>query len=1085
MKLKYISSLLLSVLIAGCNGSDSVTVSNPQIPEAKPGEKQGTAEPDVKLWGNGIGSDLVAAARYAGLYAVADRTSDSIELFDIHQNQIAQITADDLLVALPPGSNINGDDLGPVGLAFSASGRLLYINVGKEKKATILKYNTNTKALTSFVSSLNLATHPDTGNLGMAHNEGVLWVGTGDGQLLRYKAERNDEDGELQASYALDGQSVRDITIDSADDKGYISTSQGLYRLNTAMSAIDRLIDIDGLKGSSFGRTYGAEKQGGLYLLADDISAGDQLLYISTEKLRQNGDLTPQFYTKIETTSDIAATADGRMLLAGNISRVMNDGSDDRLSYEEWLRDEYEQYMTYFRTLLWPDGHPEGWVVGNDAHPDKNRYKVMSTGGAAWTILALITDEVMFGRSAEREIELILTRHAGQHPDGIVPEVTIDGLFFTSYEPDTGKGIATAASGRKDTASIYTTAKMVNAAIRAKEHYPDNEQIRMAADKIIGQQKNYADYLRRYAQVEQRATIYGPLGRDKLNTAKPYQEAYLFAELAPIFDPMAYWAYEDWWKHRENHRYLRTWLDTEPVVKYNQSSFVELYGHIFFKDRRQSEGWRENFDNFYAHQAAWTDDNNPHYLTAFSAGPTEIGYNADNISDHPGTINHFPAVLGFGMYGNSVPMVGGYMAYRDGSRQKLQGRPDVLGPDGSPGAHMLTRYSNDDPQWQNPRIGIPDAAFGLFGLAEHLTDSQGNKGIIDRKIARDSTSADVPAKPAYGFGHFDFESDAELISLANASFDDDLNDWVIGQSDFEFYRVKDANSIDGYSAEIRNTKNTTSDFGTLRQTLDLSHLPTPTPLLLRAQGKILMPGAEDEAYLKVQWDSDNDPANSNTFAPEYSNIMNDEHSEVDFELVTRKPSGADYLHVSFEVKRNQNVVPKYMRYIFDNLTVQRMGIELDDAGSGNWTAADGNLVSTNVSGTGNSSEISFTMPQGTVGKDYAEVYRDYILDQNDPLGTRYIVTADATASHRDGSELMVYAQMFSGETKVREEGGDVVSYDVADREIYFSTRHLAEDEAIDRLRVIFRFGRPDNSSAQKNQTATVKNISLFKQDPDL
>ncbi|MGF1758210.1 hypothetical protein L4D76_09745 [Photobacterium sagamiensis] len=1084
MRLKHISTLILSVLIAGCNGSSATPAnsSNPTLPKQPAAEKEFPAEPNVNSWSNGSESDLVAAARYAGLYAVAERTSDSIELFDVHQNKIAKITVDDLLAVLPAGSNIGGDALGPVGLAFSASGRLLYINVAREKKGSILKFNTNTKALTSFVDYLDLATHPETGNLGLVHNEGELWVGTGNGQILRYQAERNDEVGKMLSSYDLDGKSVRDITIDSADDKGYISTSQSLYRLNTTSSSIEHLIDIEGLKGSSFGRTYGAEDQGGLYLLSEDTPTDDRLLFIPTEQLRQHDSVTPQLYTKIDITSDIAATADGRMLLAGDNSGVMNDNSDQRLSYDEWLRDEYEQYMTYFRTLLWPDGHREGWVVGSDANPDKKRYKTVSTGGAAWTILALITDEVMFERSAEQEIELILTRHAGLHPDGIVPEITVDGLFFTSYESDTGKGIATAASGRKDTASIYTTAKMVHAAIRAKEQYPDNEKIIAAADKIIGQQKNYADYLRSYAQVEQRATIYGPLGRDTLNTAKPYQEAYLFAELAPIFDPMAYWAYEDWWKHRENHRYLRTWLDTEPVIKFNQSSFVELYGHTLFKDRRQSEGWRENFNNFYSHQAAWTDDNNPDYLTAFSAGPTESdGYNADNINDHPGTITHFPAVLGFGMYGDSAPLVGGYMAYRDGRRQRLQGTPDVPGPDGTPGANMLTRYSNDNPLWQMQRIGIPDSVFALFGLAEHLTDSLGNKGIIDRKIARDSTPDDVPAKPGYGFGPFDFESDGELVTIPNASFDNSLEDWEKVQSGFEFYAVTADKSIDGHSAEIRSTKNTLSDFGTLRQTLDLSHLPTPTPLVLRAEGKILMASADDKAYLKIQWDSDNDPNNENVFVPERSNMMNNEHSEVDFELITRKPVGANYIHVSFEVERNLNVAPKYMRYVFDNLTVRRMAIELDDAGSGNWMPTDGSQVSVNISG----SDINFTMPIGTPGKDYAEVYRDYILDQNDPLSTRYIVTADATTSHKDGSELTVYTQMFSGNTKVREEGGDAISYSVTDREIHYSGRRLAEDEGIDRLRVIFRFARPDNSSANKDQIATVRNISVIKQDPDL
>ncbi|GEA51843.1 hypothetical protein VIN01S_26470 [Vibrio inusitatus NBRC 102082] len=725
----------LLLILAGCGGDSSPQQPTPDIPIIEDNVL-------IESWEYSGGKpDLVAAARYAGLYAVADRSSNMIEILDINQKQVALINEAELLAVLPTGTSLFGSQYGPVSLAFSASGRLLFIGISGDNYGAILRFNTGNHSLSLFVE--NRAIGGADGNLALLHHKGELWSATNAGQLLRYRAERNDKRGILLSTLSVsteeDELTFVSMTVDSADQVAYVASSNTLYRLKLPGNVLTPIAYIEDLKSISFGRTFGSELQGGLYLASEQ---GDysNLLFVNTSTLRQGRSVSPTLYSQYYLASDIATTADGRALIAAEDAQVIRDSTDLRFSYQDWLRDEYQQYVVFAKTVLWPDGKRQGWVNGEESAIGVNRYSVANSGSAGWVILMLMTHELMFNESAEDDVEKILVRHAGLHPDGVIPEITDDGFFYANYETETGEGTA---HGGDKFASIYTTSKVVQAAIHAREHYVDNPTIQLAANKIIGSQKNYADYLRGYGQVVQQAYNFGPAPASKLETITPYQESYLLSELASAQDPMAYYSYQDWWKDRENHDYLTQYLSHEPVIKWNIPSFVEQYAHILFKDRRDSEGWKENFKHFYAHFAAWTDDNNPDYLTVFSAGATKTeGYSADNINNHPDTIVHFPGVLGFGMYGNTAPIVGAYFAYRDGARQKMKGQEGVLAPDGSIGAELLTRYSNENPDWVVRRLAIPDMVFGMYGLIEQMEDSEGNIGIIDRLVARDSTAKD-------------------------------------------------------------------------------------------------------------------------------------------------------------------------------------------------------------------------------------------------------------------------------------------------------------------------------------------------------
>ncbi len=1108
--------VLLCLFLVSCGGGDSATENNstpnppvidppvteppvieppviePPVAEPPlvdpPVDKPKSADLVVELWGNSSSqADSTAAAQYSGLYALANRSSDVVEVFTIDQQKVAEISAAQLNAKLPSGFDISGSDYGPVALAFSASGRFLFIAVNTSgDNDAILRFNTGNKALTGFVSNINIASIFSQGSLGLAHHNGELWLGTASGKLLRYQAKGNDNKGKLLTTVNLTdddtGKAIYGIAVDSIDNTAYVGTENNLYRLNLSNQTIGQIATVNSLKSLSYGRNYGGDGQGGLYLLNESNGNSGQfeLNFIASSSLREQGSVTAKFYSKVDEARAIAATADGKMLLAAAQTKLLSDDTDTRMTYTEWLRNEFDQYMTFIRSACWPEGKREGWVSGTEPKPDQGRYRAYSTGAAGWAALMLMTDEAMFGNSAEAEIQAIITRFAGLHPDGIGPEVTTDGLYYGDYFPETG-----VKSGYP---SIYSTAKIVNAAIHAREFYPENDAIVTAANQIIGMQKNYADYLRDYAQVEHTGVMFGPEAETRLQAVPPYQESYLFAELAAAQDPMAVNAYEDWWKHRENHASLTSYLSTEPVIKWNISSFVEQYGHIVFKDRRVNADWRENFDNLYAHYAAWTDDNNPDYLTVFSAGPTKTeGYNADKIYDHPDTISHFPGLLGFGMYGSSVPMVGGYFAYRDGKRQKMRGQEGVFGPNATIGAEILTRYSNEDKDWQPNRLGIPDMVFGLYGLVEQLTDADGNKGIIDRLIARDASPADFAVHPSYGHSVSNFEAEGQLMNVINGDFSAIKNGWATLNNDFLYYAPSDANSIDGRSGEIRSTTDTVSEFGRFQQTIDMSEVVSLTPFILRAEGKIFGAGSEDQAYVKIEWDEDADPSNSSAFSAELSNVLDaDDYDSIggdiaqeSFDITTRKPVGANYAHISFEVKRNLNVDAKYIRTFFDNLTLRSLRIDLVESSDGTWnTSKQGSRASATING----GKVDFAIPNGTNKDDYAEVYRDFELDADDPLGTRYVVTANVDTANIDEAEFLIYVEIRSTSepTHFRQAGADVVFSSVTGRDIYYSGRRLESHE--DQLRVFIRFKKKWVRS-YADQTATLNKISFGKQAP--
>ena len=213
------------------------------------------------------------------------------------------------------------------------------------------------------------------------------------------------------------------------DEIAYLATNDGVHRFNMANQSHSSLLSLSSVRSLAYAPSYGGSEQAGLYVLKDYNDELSQLCHIPLESLPDNVSRCDT-YTQINKATDVAFTADGGLMLAKSYPALLRDTRDERFSYQEWLRDEYEQYITMMRTVLWPDGKAEGWVNGDETSEGTARHNYANAGAAGWAVIIMIADQAMFDRDWEQEVTLILERHGGLAADGIVPEQTPDGFFF-------------------------------------------------------------------------------------------------------------------------------------------------------------------------------------------------------------------------------------------------------------------------------------------------------------------------------------------------------------------------------------------------------------------------------------------------------------------------------------------------------------------------------------------------------------------------------------------------------------------------------------------------------------------------------
>lgn len=689
-------------------------------------------------------SYAVASAALAGLTATASAANDSVEIRDINQSVIRTVTREQM-VALLPWMVLDSSNDGPAGMAFTDSGRLLFIAVtdtnaagGGQPSDAILRLDVDTGDLRVFyrdeLGGFNVVARP---RAPLAHYKGKLYYGNSGGNVVQLRALMNDLSGTLLATTtSASAPLIMGLAVDRGGDAIWMATDTQLYRAavtapNFATSFVLRGARSS-IRGIAFSEHFGGSANAGLYVLSS--STGPDAFSTSFAPLtstRLSGTLAFTTYTSgFAVRNDIVATADGKLLLgqaAG--AELVSDSSDTRLSYPNFVRNEFDQVVTFGRGLISPDGQPAGWVIDADVVPTINRFHPATPDAACWTVLLLLmNDEInrQGGGSgdplAQQQVRTILKRYAGQMPDGIVPLRSADGIYWHWINPATGGD-----AGWGDSYATMSTMKIALAAARAMAYYSNDHEIRRAARAIICGVHGWDSYFQ--GSLPHRMYLIGNAGVGPAGGASgPFHEGILFANLAAWYGGAnSVSAYNAWLNRASSPS--ATLLTGRPVTGDSannfQSAFISLYPLLLTPEYRASAAWQAQVRDLRASNAAWTDDNGPQYNTVFSAGTSSFngGYNADSLSNHPGDMTTFTSLLAFAAGdgasgGRTVESVGGYQAYRMGARQTFK-----------TGASMLYRRSNTNRSYSPNSAGLPDVALGALGLAELLSP-----GAVDRVL---------------------------------------------------------------------------------------------------------------------------------------------------------------------------------------------------------------------------------------------------------------------------------------------------------------------------------------------------------------
>jgi hypothetical protein len=684
------------------------------------------AQPVIQTWPVAGPDDTVAVASpaLAGWYATADSYQDSIEIRDIGQTLIRTITRSDI-TALLPWMSLDGGPDGPCGLAWSDSGRLLFILVHDANPApdgqpgdAVLRYDTGTDSLTVFARLALFDRDDQWPHLSAVHFNGRLYAGTfgfgGPGNVYVYTASANATAGVLLGTAPLPaGTFVHGLAVDRANGFLYAASESAIYRANLAAwpLAFTLVGDIANVRGLAYSDNYGGPATAGLYALAGTSSPGSgQVYFIPPAQALGTQMFAPSIYTSSSTEwHSIAATPDGKLFIgASGNADLIADASDTRMSYAAWRSDEFAQVVTLAKGLISPDGEPPGWVIDADVQLGWTRFHPATPDAASWAILLLLMNEQLTGDpAAQGLVRQILVRYAGMAADGIRPSLTADGIMRHWIDPQTGQ----AKSGWDPEFATLSTDGIVLAASRARARYPGDAIIQQAASRIICQVHNQDAYFAASDAVYLKGLVAG--GPDVTAASGPFNEAILFAEQLAYYGGASSAAAFSRWLDRSRwpkSTYLTGRPITGDVANQFQAAFTNLYPYLLEPAFRSSSDWQDQVRALRDSNAAWCDDNGPRFSTVFSAGTTRSdwgGYNADSLSNHPGNVASFPALLALSAAGRSAEAVGAYNAYRRGARQTFL-----------TGASILFRRSGIDPTYQPNSAGLPDVALGALGLAE-------------------------------------------------------------------------------------------------------------------------------------------------------------------------------------------------------------------------------------------------------------------------------------------------------------------------------------------------------------------------------
>jgi hypothetical protein len=679
----------------------------------------------------------VAAAAYSGWYATADSFENNVEIRDAWGNLRTTISHAQI-ATLVPWMSLDGGPDGPGALAWSASGRLLYIVVhddtvpgdGQPSDA-VLRFDAGDGSLTLFTRLEVFGQGNDWAHAAACHQRGRLYVGTIGGGVKVYSAFAGTTQPVLLATLTPGGSTnIRGLSVDRENDRLFVATDSTVYRASLSTfppTTFTPIANVPGIRGLAWTDTYSAGQRG-LHILSS-MAGLARVDYIPTA-LTGGGIVTPVAYaSSTQAWHDIAATADGALLIAADEDALrLTDTTDTLLSLDAWMQDEFAQIVTLGKGLMTPDCGLPGLVIDADTDSTISRFHPASPDAAAWVVLLLIMNDHLQGDSeALGRVQSILSRYAGLAPG---PGVTrsADGIYIHWINPCTG-GPATGGCGCTPgnwgtEYATLSTMKIVAAAARAMAYWPDDPVIARAASRIIFRTRNWDAYIQggTDALFFVGAAAGGPVG----GAARPFHEGIIFVEQAGVYGSDYSRSAADRWFNRSLWP-TATYLLGRPITSTSsglfEAAFISLYPALLQPRYRADAGWRAQVQNIRWSNAAWTDDNAPRFYTVFSAGTTRSdwgGYNADSLGNHPGNLTTFPSLLALCASGDGAEAVAGYQAYRKGGRQTFR-----------TGASFLYRRSDIDRGYLPNSAGLPDVALGALGLAEVISP-----GSIDAVLAR-------------------------------------------------------------------------------------------------------------------------------------------------------------------------------------------------------------------------------------------------------------------------------------------------------------------------------------------------------------
>jgi hypothetical protein len=728
------------------------------------------------------------------------------------------------------------------------------------------------------------------------------------------------------------------------------------------------------------------------------------------------------------------------------------------MDFEAFIRAQFQGYVDAYKScLLGYDGKtPEGFPNGTGMEvaggaPNAN----IRMGFQGWVMLPILASGILNNDpETEHYIELAAKRIFGFHTDGKGGGMNLDGFYAYTYKGGSGEDQGPANGGL-----AITHMKFTPALVKTADNYPDNPTLQRYTDYMVDRFQRHSDYVYANKRITKGGGDRGP----NRGTHIWGGENFAHAALTAAIDPLAETNFEHYGVERAEYGENEV-LKGEPIMG-DQPGYIVLSRTVLMGNTTEDPAWRQAGLNYYYTSISVGDDIPSPYATAFSAGhlPTEVGvgwYSATTpgrAKGHGYPI-HFPVLLGFGQLDVTSPVVGAYLAYRDGLASPIHTDSRI-----GTSPEMLFRYVVDHPEFRDPRIGPPDGYFGAMGLANAI-----QPGILEklrghwvrpgtplattinervqlefnrlgkrRVFGSDDGVNWIPYgyqrspyrfAPGVQHAHYKIENrEGEFLDISNPDFEQGTLGWTAWQQKGNqpySQQTTTEQSIDGHSFTIK--ANTDAFASGLTQLLPIAYDLPNTRYVLRGvvQSAQLPTGAS--AYLRIRWDNDRNAQNG-IVQVDTSPALTTRNTRSELRGVVTKPANAGYAHIDLVL---ENAASSGAQVQFDSISLERLGSDVTgtngdfEQGLENWLTYIGNLNQDSPDYGKNSPAIRVVQDPQDRGNHVCEfsihpedtrqhILRRVIKVDKDLEGTRFIYRIDVNEADLQNADFRIDLERYT------------------------------------------------------------------------